>query len=764
MLCFPVILAFVLNCATIKLLYFCKFSLKNDIISVNIILFVNYENKLTEKFIYQLGIHYFLSAMSYLYILQGLDIFGSLKNQIILGGIIMLKKHMQSKGTKEKSISTKISISILCILIPSLVILIVVSCLMASSSIKTLNDNIIDLQSKYAVSIVDDFFGSKVTAASMFENDAELEKYFKEIKSPQDIQTYPDKATIVSSLSSALNKMSNENIQETWVVDPESDSFLLSNGDVLEAGLANLEWYKRIQTEKTTIISEPYIDPVTKQSIISIVAPVFSSDKNTIVGFMGFDVFIENLSQSLSEIKVGENGYIEILSNDSDYIYSEDPTAIGKNVSELDIGNDYKNNVQNKYIGIMNFSYAGIKYTSMSRTCNTTGWLAIATIPVSEVNTTRNQLITTLIIVSIIILIVMILMTLAIIRKTIKPISIINANMQEFSEGNLSVNVSVHSDDEIGRLADGIRNTIHTLGEIITDIAHILTEISKGNLDVTVKGNYTGDFQEIREALERIIQSLNSTLGQINVASEQVSGGSEQVSSGAQALSQGATEQASSVEELAATINEISGHIGQTAKNAAKASEEAGNVGNKALESNQRMKDMLCAMQEISESSNEIGKIIKTIEDIAFQTNILALNAAVEAARAGVAGKGFAVVADEVRNLASKSANASKSTAALIEGSLKAVENGTKIADETAQAMESVVVGVQKVSDTINSISKASDEQAHSIGQITLGIDQISSVVQNNSATAEESAAASEELSGQAQLLKDLISKFNFKH
>jgi len=247
-------------------------------------------------------------------------------------------------------------------------------------------------------------------------------------------------------------------------------------------------------------------------------------------------------------------------------------------------------------------------------------------------------------------------------------------------------------------------------------------------------------------------------------SSEQVSSGSEQVSNGAQALAQGATEQASSIEELSATITEIASNVKLNATSAADASIKVNHVSSELDVSNQNMQDMIAAMSKISDSSSQIGKIIKAIEDIAFQTNILALNAAVEAARAGAAGKGFAVVADEVRNLASKSAEAANNTTALIENSIKEVENGTKIADQTATALKKVVLEATAVSNTVTLISQASNEQANSINQITLGVDQISSVVQTNSATAEESAAASEELSGQAQILKSLVGKFKLKN
>lgn len=359
----------------------------------------------------------------------------------------------------------------------------------------------------------------------------------------------------------------------------------------------------------------------------------------------------------------------------------------------------------------------------------------------------------------------MVILALYITKSLTTPISEIESAVTKMAEGNLDVKVSYESQDELGKLSDRIRYFTESLKSIINDEGYLLGEMAKGNFRVSTRARdrYVGEFQAILSSMVEINSSLSNTLLQINQSSDQVASGSEQVSSGAQALSQGATEQASSVEELAASINEISGQVDSNAKNAQQANDSSTMVGSKAEESSQRMQDMLSAMSEISSSSNEIGKIIKTIEDIAFQTNILALNAAVEAARAGEAGKGFAVVADEVRNLASKSAEASKNTAVLIENSLQTVENGRKIADETAQSLMEVVTGVESVAATISQISDASLNQATSIRQVTQGIEQISSVVQTNSATAEESAAASEELSGQAQLLKNLVGRFRLK-
>lgn len=366
---------------------------------------------------------------------------------------------------------------------------------------------------------------------------------------------------------------------------------------------------------------------------------------------------------------------------------------------------------------------------------------------------------------SVVAIIVAVCLAIMLIRAIVPPIREIQKGMEDIEEGKLDVHLTYQSKDELGQLADSVRGMVQFLKEIINDEDYLFAEMGNGNFDIQtrIQDKYIGDFTSILKSIEKLRDNLNNTLSQINQSADQVSAGSDQVSSGAQALSQGATEQASSVEELAATINEISNNVKMNANNAKEASEKAAAVKGQAGESSRRMQEMLSAMTDISSSSGEIGKIIKTIEDIAFQTNILALNAAVEAARAGAAGKGFAVVADEVRNLAGKSADASKNTSALIEGSLHAVDRGTKIANDTAEALNQVVEGVQSVTVTIDNISKSSDDQAVSIGQVTQGIDQISSVVQTNSATAEESAAASEELSGQAQILKNLVGQFKLK-
>lgn len=370
-----------------------------------------------------------------------------------------------------------------------------------------------------------------------------------------------------------------------------------------------------------------------------------------------------------------------------------------------------------------------------------------------------------LIVLAIIALIVTLILSSAITRGLTSPILEIEMVAAKICDGDLDAKITYESKDELGILSEKMRSLTATMKKIISDVDYLLGEMADGNFNVRsrARDSYVGAFSSLLAAVRRINSGLSNTLGQINQASDQVASGGDQVSSGAQALSQGATEQASSVEELAATITEISRQVKENSENAAQAGAKANEVGREMMESNQQMKAMIDAMGEISHASSEIGKIIKTIEDIAFQTNILALNAAVEAARAGAAGKGFAVVADEVRNLANKSQEASKNTSALIENSIRAVENGTQIADKTAQSLLAAVEGAKDVAATVDKISAATTEQAEAIDQVTQGIDQISAVVQTNSATSQQSAAASEELSSQAQMLKNLVGRFRLR-
>ncbi|MGL6106546.1 methyl-accepting chemotaxis protein [Romboutsia sp.] len=354
-------------------------------------------------------------------------------------------------------------------------------------------------------------------------------------------------------------------------------------------------------------------------------------------------------------------------------------------------------------------------------------------------------------------------MSIRLIKSIKKPVSEIEIAAKKMAKGDFDISVTYQSEDELGSLSNCIREMSSQTKDVIHDTVRILGEVASGNFNANTQVEYIGVYEEIEKSLAKITNDLNETMQQINASSDEVGAASEQVASGALMLSQGATEQASSLEELSATITEISEKIKDTAKNASEANSLSLSAGREVEDGDKQMKQMVKAMNEISSSSEEIGRIIKTIDDIAFQTNILALNAAVEAARAGQSGKGFAVVADEVRNLAAKSAEAAKNTEILIQNSMKLVNNGNEIANNTAESLKRIIETSGKTIALIDEIARDSEEQASAISQVTLGVSQISDVVQNNSATAEESAAASEELSGQAQMLRELMEKFKLK-
>ena len=344
----------------------------------------------------------------------------------------------------------------------------------------------------------------------------------------------------------------------------------------------------------------------------------------------------------------------------------------------------------------------------------------------------------------------------------LKPLQTAEEAVVAFSKGELSRNVDYDANNEIGAMCAAVRDSQAIVSSIIGDIVSVTQRLSDGDLTMEIDRDYPGEFAPIKANLEELFDRLNSTMGNILQASDQVAAGADQVSTGAQGLAQGATEQASAVEELSATINEIDKSAQDNLNLAKTAQSKSHEAAGQVEVSNSRMQEMEQAMRDILTGQKDIEKIIETIENIAFQTNILALNAAVEAARAGSAGKGFAVVADEVRNLASKSDQAAKQTKELIELSAKNVARGNNLSRQVSDTLEQTASVTGETVHSINQVAGNIITEAESINQVTEGIDQISSVVQTNSATAEESAAASQELSSQAQLLKELAGKFTF--
>ncbi len=370
-----------------------------------------------------------------------------------------------------------------------------------------------------------------------------------------------------------------------------------------------------------------------------------------------------------------------------------------------------------------------------------------------------------LIVITIIAIILVIMLGLAIIKNIMASIEQVRRALIGYSKGDLQVPVEYESKNELGEMCDAIRTSQHILGEVIHDTSNLLSEMAAGNFNVKSKDEklYVGELTTMFRSIREINHQLSDTLAHITLSADQVAAGSEQIANGAQSLAQGTTEQASAIQELSATFAEISNSAKKNAQGSAGAMEKTEYASSQLEESKKYMDDMVIAMKKISESSGEISNIIKSIEDIAFQTNILALNAAVEAARAGSAGKGFAVVANEVRDLANKSDQSAKATKVLIETSLAAVRDGDRLVSCVSDSLKRTVDATEAVKKSMHEVDESVRKEAEAIAQVMEGVDQISSVVQTNSATSEESAAASEELSGQASLIKELLNKFTLR-
>lgn len=525
-------------------------------------------------------------------------------------------------------------------------------------------------------------------------------------------------------------------------------------------------WYQNGVKSEDFILGDVYFDEDSQSYVVG-ASGVLKDSNGEVRGVAAADVYLDSISQIVSGVQIEDTGGIFLVDAQTDTIIGhKDKEIAGKKLSEVG-SSMYTYAGEQIQAGKTGLTLNGGTYIQIENIPGS-NWVAVAYVSRAEVLEDLLQLTFNMLLVAAIAIILLILLIVILVKRIIGvPVKELSQAATKIAEGELEQTITYRSRDELGVLADDFNRVTLRLRDYvgyINEISEKLREIAGGNLAFTLEKEYTGEFEKIKIALEEISRELNRTMGQLQASSRDVAAGAEQVSGGATTLSQGSTEQAAEVETLAGHISAVSDSVHKIAKGAQEASRISGEVKKGLLSSNEKMQNMTEVIQKISNKSTEIHKIVKTIEDIAFQTNILALNAAVEAARAGEAGKGFAVVADEVRNLAGKSSEAAQETTVLLGQTVDAMEDGVRAARETAESMLSVVEDADKMSGLVDGIAEYTKEQDANTAEIISGIEQISTVVQTNVATAEASAAASEELSGQAAVLKEMVGRFRLKN
>lgn len=621
----------------------------------------------------------------------------------------------------------------------------------------------VNILAEYALEQLDDFESFKTSDEYV---DAYTEKLAPVILSAAEhtdgavtayIRYNPDLAYPTSG-----NFIMRNSADEPYYTVPNTDFSIYEKTDLNRVGW----YYIPVNNGKPTWMS-PYYNENIDVYMISYVVPLFWD--GTSVGIIGMDIDFTLLEHLAETDTVYATASSFIIDGDRNIMYHEN-IEFGTKLDEIDPNGGADAmcaalDSESADDELITMTFGKHEYLATYKPLRN-GMTVITAVLSSDVNKSRNSLFYSIAGTSAVIIAIAALIAMAIVSTISKPIASLNDTVRQVASGNLDVEINVKSNDEIGSLAQNFSGTVSQLNEYvdyITEVSDILRDIADGNLDFSLTKNYVGEFERIKASLIHISNTLNRTIYDISSAAEQVAEGSEQVSAGAQALAQSSTQQTNSIQALSTSIEELTADVDENNKSIHGAFEAMETAVMGINESSSDMRDMHNAMNDISDASEQISNIVRTVDDIASQTNILAINAAIEAARAGEAGKGFAVVAGEIQLLASKVAAATSNINELVENVMHTVKRGRQISEKADGSIQNVANTSETVKSALREISVSSEKQSQSIENINMNIKQITDVVENNSATAEESASASEEMRGQAQVLRQRIGMFKLK-
>lgn len=664
---------------------------------------------------------------------------------------------------KRKQISNEISIRILSVVITIFVLFsIVVAIMIGNISLSSQKDEL-ELQSKAAAYQLETFFKKYTTTVEQMALNPDIQEILTETKAGDSITD----AALYQDVFQELQKhqaTDSENILAAWIGDIDANVLTQSDGYTSDSSfdITQRDWYQVTQTGKS-MLTNAYTDASTGALVLSAAAPVYDRSGKNIVGVAGLDIALDHINELFSSYTVGDTGFVILLTSDGTIIYHPNADYQLKTLTDIGVSDDVVN--------ALGGGNTAVKYTIGNKSrygyivdLADTDYFVLSCLPSSEY---FSSLAICMVII-LVLIVIGIVATVFSIRKVAsaitKPIITLNGVAQELAQGNLDVSLQIESDNEIGELSDSIQLTVNRLKEYINyinEITYALNRLADGKLKFTLKYDYAGDFAKVKEGLINISESMQNIMTDIINTSSQVSAGSEDLARAAQSIAEGASTQSASVEELVATTTAVTDQVKENTSAAQVAADETLKVTDMMRNSKDQMSQMTDAMNKITQTSNEVVGIIKTIEDIADQTNLLALNASIEAARAGEAGKGFAVVASEIGSLADESSKAANTTKNLIGISIDEIEHGNQIVNDVVTSIQEVMEAVQKVNEMISKSSETYVQQEQSMEQIEIGIEEISKGVEDNSAAAEETSATSEELAAQASTLEQLVQRFD---